>query len=274
MDDEARDVETFEKTSQLGEAARKTTGTTETFFQTSLADGVQTETTETFFQTSLHGGVVTETSYQTSPGTEATIAEERYRGYRVETTRLRDWDYRNEGLYFVTICTSGRAPWFGEIRDGVMHLSEVGRIAAMYWQAIPEHHVHVLCDQFVVMPDHVHGILALTGNDADRSNVRKNVSGPRNIRTQPDVLSNVSTNGKVMSRISPPAQSLSVVVRSYKSAVTRWCKQNGPPEFAWQERFYDHVIRNQDALDKIRRYVDENPLRWDEERRHLAPVWL
>jgi REP element-mobilizing transposase RayT len=181
---------------------------------------------------------------------------ERYKGYRVESVRLAGWDYASEGMYFVTICTKDRFPFFGDIRDGDTVLSEIGKIAQQYWQQLPNHHLDAICDQFVVMPNHLHGIVAIT-----RSNGRS---------SRPTI--HPTTNQ--MSAMSPQAGSLSVIVRTYKAAVSRWCRQANFEHFAWQARFYDHIIRNDDSLRRIRQYILDNPARWSEDKDNPAAVWM
>jgi putative transposase len=84
--------------------------------------------------------------------------------YRIESTRLKGWDYRSAGYYFVTICTQNRVHYFGEVAKGDMRLSIVGEIAARFWTEIPSHHTQVELDEFVVMPNHVHGIIVIADN--------------------------------------------------------------------------------------------------------------
>ncbi len=82
--------------------------------------------------------------------------------YRIQTTRLPGWDYASEGWYFLTICTRDRQPVFGHIAHGIMHLSTLGQIASRFWEEIPQHTAaNVSLDAFVVMPDHIHGIIAI-----------------------------------------------------------------------------------------------------------------
>ena len=174
--------------------------------------------------------------------------------YRIETTRLPGWDYAAAGWYFVTICTRDRRSFFGNVENGEMHLSPMGEIAVQFWQEIPQHTTGwVTLDAFVVMPNHVHGIIVIVET----------------------LQCNVSTgDDNPMSAISPRAGSLGAIIRSYKSAVTRWCRQNGYTEFGWQPRFYDHIIRDEKALNNIRRYIAENPLRWSEDQNNPENVWM
>ncbi|MFO8234440.1 MAG: hypothetical protein R6U04_03405, partial [Bacteroidales bacterium] len=88
--------------------------------------------------------------------------------YRIESTRMQNWDYGWNGNYFITICTGGREHFFGEIQDHRMIFSETGRLANHFWKQIPVHCPFVLLDEFIIMPNHIHGILTIdkrNGND-------------------------------------------------------------------------------------------------------------
>jgi len=165
--------------------------------------------------------------------------------YRVESARLKDWDYHNPGFYFVTLCTKNREHYFGQIADGEMHLSVVGEIVAQCWCEIPAHHADVELDEFVVMPNHVHGIVV----------IREHVVA--------ETLHVTSLRDPKMSEIFPKAGSLSVIIRSFKSAVTRVAGLKGFNEFAWQARFYDAIIRDEKTFHKIRQYIFDNPVKWE-----------
>lgn len=163
-----------------------------------------------------------------------------FTGNRRKSVRLKAWDYRNAGAYFVTICTQHRRPYFGRVENGVMHLSALGEMAHAYWQDIVVHHAGVTLGAFVVMPNHVHGILHLP---------------ERVVGTLP------ATSISMMSAISPKAGSLSAIVRSYKSAVSREAGRAGLA-FAWQPRFYEHVVRSEESYLQISEYILGNPLMW------------
>lgn len=172
--------------------------------------------------------------------------------YRIESTRLQYWDYSNPGLYFVTICTKNFVEWFGKIEDGEMELNEYGIVAEKCWVAIPEHFENVELDEFIIMPNHIHGIVGIDGEY---------------FRGR-DVACNVSTS-KQMSNISPKPGSLSAIIRSYKSAVTRNIRKYHNPNFAWQPRFYDHIIRTKTALENIQNYIKQNPANWKKDQNSI-----
>lgn len=180
--------------------------------------------------------------------------------YRIESARMRGHDYGSPGEYFVTINTKGMKEWFGEVRNAQMVRNEIGEIARRMWMQIPNHHTNVTLDSFVIMPNHVHGIVVLHCHRGS------------------DVACNVATKNdiKSMSTISPKRGSLGAVIRSYKSAVTNWCHTNDQPDFAWQPRYHDHVIRNDRELSAIREYIENNPMRWDIDRNNPTSIrsWI
>jgi REP element-mobilizing transposase RayT len=182
--------------------------------------------------------------------------------YRIKSARLEGYDYSSTGGYFVTICTRDREYWFGEIVGGKMQLSAIGEMTNRYWQEIPKHFDNVDLDESVVMPNHVHGIILILRERPDDDR---------------DVACNVSTDAQsknlAMSVISPKPGSLGTIMRSYKSAVTRWCGKNSYPQFAWQSRFYDHIIRNEKSLMAIRQYIYNNPAKWEIDRENPESVW-
>jgi putative transposase len=161
-----------------------------------------------------------------------------------QSYRLKGYDYSQEGSYFVTLCIKDREHLFGEITNGVMQLTRVGEIAVSCWKEIPQHFTNVELDEFIVMPDHIHGIIMI------REPFRR------------DVQLNIPTDAPTddyFSRISPKRGSLAVVVRTYKAAVTTICRQNGIGEFEWQRGYHDHIIRDAESLSLIRRYIIANP---------------
>ena len=192
--------------------------------------------------------------------------------YRVESTRLKGWDYAADGCYFVTICTRGRECFFGKIVDQRTRLSKIGDIALRFWEDIPNHSVNAGLDAFVIMPNHLHGIVKIKAPDGSTTTDKNGVPGThsrgRDVAcNRRDVACNVSTTGGSGRLTDPPKPgSLGAIVRSYKSAVTGWCRTNGYTSFAWQPRFYDHVIRDGVALQNVRRYILDNPAKWELDR--------
>jgi len=176
--------------------------------------------------------------------------------------RLPGYDYSLDGYYFVTICTRGRECLFGEVRDNQMQLSQLGKVIDGFWTKIPDHFTYAQMDEFVVMPNHVHGIIVI---DHGRRNGRRN--GRKTVR-KPKIRHGLSTVPTVISKkhLQPQPKSLSIIVRNYKAAVTGESRRQNYSHDLWQPRFHDHVIRDEDSLNRIRLYIQENVFNWGKDR--------
>ncbi|MBE9228300.1 transposase [Phormidium sp. LEGE 05292] len=193
--------------------------------------------------------------------------------YKSESIRLKHYNYSTNGWYFVTICTYQKLCFLGDAIANQIQLTAIGKIAEEFWLNIPIHFKYTYLDAYVIMPNHIHGIIIIARPKC--RNVACNVSTTTtpltNERKTADDNHNIS---QAMSEISPKAGSLSVIMRSYKSAVNRWCHINGYESFAWQPRFYDHVIRNSIALERIRKYIINNPAKWENECKNPENLWM
>ena len=179
--------------------------------------------------------------------------------YRIEPCRLKGHDYSKGSRYFITICTQGKAIWFGNILNQQMILSETGQIAKKLWQDLPEHFSFVSLDEYVIMPDHVHGIIIINPC-ADDYVETLHATSLRQQRKQPQPTPQPPKNA-FMASISPKPGSLASVIRSYKSAVAKIVHLT-IPGFSWQPRYYDHLIRSDNELERIRKYIIDNPINW------------
>ncbi len=180
--------------------------------------------------------------------------------YQRKSIRLKGFDYSQPGGYFVTMCTHRREPILGEIIDGAMQLSELGEIAQMCWKNIPVHFEGVRLDAFQVMPNHLHGILAIEEGPEQRI-VPAQIVGVEYIQLQRTRHDRPAAEHRYQHVIP---KSLGSIIRSYKAAVTREARQRAKCGDAplWQRDFYDRVIRNPGELTRIRRYIENNPLAW------------
>jgi REP element-mobilizing transposase RayT len=164
--------------------------------------------------------------------------------------RLRGYDYSREGAYFVTICAQEHLCLFGEVVDGEMRLNDAGRIAKQCWLAIPDHFPHAQLDAFVVMPNHVHGIIVIVG-----ARHHMDVGARHAVPLQEQF-------GR------PVPGSIPTIIRSVKSATTKRINEirNAPGTLIWQRNYYEHIIRDEESLNRIREYILSNPLRWHLDR--------
>jgi putative transposase len=226
---------------------------------------------------------------------------DRYKGiYRGQTFRLQNWDYGSEGLYFITICTQDREHFFGEINNGKMILSEIGKIVQSEWLKTPSMRPDMNLElvEFVVMPNHFHAIIYIganefnnrmdenlsNGNNTYENNTYENcrvamhcdptISSSNTIPTSNSISSShiISSNEinpfktkTTKNKFGPQSKNLASIIRGFKSAVTTWCRKNNYPNFKWQSLFHDHVIRNQQAFEKIQQYIIDNPKKWKDD---------
>lgn len=176
-------------------------------------------------------------------------------GRRRRSLRLKGYDYGQASAYFVTICTQDRACLFGAVFDGSMRSNDAGRMVATMWSELPSRFAGAEIDTFVVMPNHLHGIVVLCD---DGATTRGATTRGATTRVAPTVGAPL---------VGAP---LGAVVGAFKSITTveyiRGVGARGWPEFRgrlWQRNYYEHVVRDEAELSRIRRYIDENPLRWD-----------
>ena len=195
--------------------------------------------------------------------------------YRMPSARLPHWDYGWNASYFVTICTHNRECFLGKIAHGQMELSGIGELANQYWMEISNHFPFIELDAFVVMPNHVHGIIVMDKpDDRDHGDIINDTVG-NTVETlhatslQPQPQFTRTNKNKIMTSISPKRGSLSTIIRSYKSAVTQNARKINP-YFTWQSRFHDHIIRDEKSYQTISEYIIANPLKWKDDKFNLS----
>ena len=184
--------------------------------------------------------------------------------HRRRSIRLKGYDYTQPGAYFVTICTHQRQPLFGRVVDGNMALNAYGEIVREEWfrTAQVRPYVELFKDEFVVMPNHIHGIIWIVARDDAPDMTHRAVGAQR--RCAPTI--NTQPRGVTPNNVTP--RSLGAIVRGFKSAVTKRINalRGTPGAPVWQRNYYEHIIRDERALDAIRRYIAANPLRWHLDR--------
>jgi REP element-mobilizing transposase RayT len=176
--------------------------------------------------------------------------------------RLKGFDYTRAGAYFVTLCAWRRECVFGEVSAGVVQLSEVGQAVVACWQALPRHFERVTLDAMVVMPNHLHGILLLTAQGKGEAFAKQDL----------DITTTHTANASPQRPIGTQPGSLGAIIQNYKSIATRRINAlRGTPGLpVWQRNYYEHIIRNERALEAIRRYIHNNPRQWSLDRDHPA----
>jgi REP element-mobilizing transposase RayT len=157
--------------------------------------------------------------------------------------RLQNYDYSRPGAYFVTICVQDRSCLFGDVVGGGMRLNDAGRVACECWNDIPKHFPHVHLDAFMIMPNHVHGIFFIVGPTMP--------VGAKNFSPQHGTSRTVGS-----------------VVRGFKIGVTGWLRANTDIHVVWQRNYWEHIVRDESELNRIREYIADNPARWETDRLH------
>ena len=160
--------------------------------------------------------------------------------YRSKTIRLPTWDYGSPGLYFVTINTKYSYHFFGKIRQGKMVLNEAGKVVVTEWLKTPTLRNYVELDEWIVMPNHFHGIVVIN----------------HNVQTH----RNVSVHGN---SFGPQKHNLASIIRGFKGSCTRIIRQGINPQFEWHSRYYEHIVRSHASLRRIRNYIRNNPANWE-----------
>ena len=148
--------------------------------------------------------------------------------------RLPGYDYSRAGAYFITACTQNRVMLFGGVIDGDVRLNEMGTIVQQTWEDLPRHYLGIALDAFIVMPNHVHGIIILAHESERRHAIPE-------------------------------------IVRGFKTFSARRVNERaGKSGVLWQRGYYEHVIRNEKALDRIRAYIANNPARWADDPENIS----
>ncbi len=142
--------------------------------------------------------------------------------------RLYGFDYSSERYYFVTSCTQNRVHYFGNVQDGKMNLNIYGEIVQQQWHWLGEHFSYLDLIEFVVMPNHIHGIIFIDNNDYSLQKIK----------------------------------SLSEIMGAFKTTSSKKIHLAGLPEFLWQRSFHDHIIRNDISFQRIQNYIQNNPINW------------
>ena len=229
--------------------------------------------------------------------------------FRIPSARLQTWDYGSNGAYFITICTKNKETFFGVIGDVIessaptMQLNEMGKLAEQYWMDIPNHFPFIELGNFVVMPNHVHGILIMDKTDMHFDKVvARTAVGVANIgdnvvatvapaiaetrqclvstnttpttnptsttKTTPTKITIINEPNKTVGQTrfrNQGSNTISSIVGAYKSVVSKNLHLMHS-DFGWQSRFHDHIIRNAESFERIQNYIATNPQFWKDDK--------
>jgi len=198
-----------------------------------------------------------------------------FRGkYRGKSIRCSKWNYISPGFYCVTICTKFREHWFGEIKNGKMILSNSGRLIESNWKQIEFLNHDIVLDQWIVMPNHIHGIIRIFRDELINYEITMNrliIYKKMMAHSFVDVCHwQTSTKNRIHKRI--PAfkpyyrydhrNSIGAIISQFKSICTKQIRAMGHTDFAWQRNYHDHIVRNKHELRRIRNYIKRNPKIW------------
>jgi len=169
--------------------------------------------------------------------------------------RLQGYDYTQAGMYFVTICTHNRVCLFGNIVDEKMKINDAGQVVEKYWNEIPAHFPQVELFDFVVMPNHIHGILFIGDTPSERAKDFSPLQQPPRQQTSQRPCGTSKTIGSV--------------VRGLKIGVTKWIRNQTNIHDVWQRNYWEHIIRNEPELQHIQEYISNNPAKWELDRMYV-----
>jgi putative transposase len=160
--------------------------------------------------------------------------------FRVESSRLKDWDYSNDAAYFVTICVHDMKNYFGKVKEDKVELSLMGKIVDEEWLRTGKMRSNIILDEYNIMPNHFHGIIMIMNDNT--------------VETHRMRLDDSFTDAR--------RASLPNIIKGFKSACTSRIHDLGYTDFKWQSRYHDHIIRNEKELFNVRQYIMNNPLKW------------
>ncbi len=171
--------------------------------------------------------------------------------------RLKNYDYSSPGAYFVTICINDRQCLLGKIVNRKTKLNKTGEIIYDEWLKTSIIRMNVKLDEFIIMPNHLHGIIIITNGNGLVVGANRRF-----------VPTRIAQNNKMK------PNTLCSIIAQFKSVATKRIRQNGFPNFQWQRNYYEHIIRNESELNRIRKYIQNNPQQWeiDQENSKLKEI--
>ena len=199
--------------------------------------------------------------------------------HKRKSIRLRDYDYSSAGIYFITICTEGRQLILGKVINDKMILSDFGKIVYREWEKLPKNYNHIELNGFIIMPNHIHGIIKIKNVGASlvgaqNANEYKTKNGITQINNNKELQIQI-LKGQPQG-IAPTKKMIGHIIGMYKSITTNkyisGVKLNKYPSFKkriWQRNYYEHIIRNESSLSKIKNYIINNPREWKNDKFYI-----
>jgi putative transposase len=184
------------------------------------------------------------------------------------STRLKGWDYASPGYYFITICTYERERLFGDVVNGKMQLNDAGHFTEQCWKNIPKHFPYTDLDEFVIMPNHMHGIVVIRRSVGAYNHTpqRQDQSVPRGA----NIYSPMRINTPIEPSLRSPSKTIGSIIRGFKIGVSKMIKKNTEISMVWQRNYYEHIIRSEAELDQTRQYIRDTPAEWPDDEENLV----
>ncbi|MFH1565456.1 MAG: transposase [bacterium] len=200
-----------------------------------------------------------------------------------KSIRIKDYNYSAFGYYFITVCTEKKVEYFGKIIDSKMILNIFGKIVANEWDNTKNIRNNIELDEFIVMPNHIHGIIIIRRGVSHTPNALSHT--PNALSHTPNEVPHTDYDGGVWQytptarKFQSSSNSLGAIIRGFKSAVTKQIKQEIDKRqiniiFQWQRNYYERIIRSEDELNKIRKYIIENPLKWETDKNNTENLFM
>ncbi|MBU2044917.1 MAG: transposase [Candidatus Omnitrophica bacterium] len=193
-------------------------------------------------------------------------------------TRLKEYDYSQSGYYYITICVNDRTESFGKVVDGKMLLNKTGTIVGECWENIADNFDNVELGEYIIMPNHIHGIITICrglihqtrNNDDNQTRNNNNHNKSTRIITgmtnQTGMINHAPTDWILMKNHKT---TLGKIIRHFKARATKIIHDSNINDFKWQRSFYDHIIRDDISLNRIREYIINNPVNWDTDENNI-----
>lgn len=182
--------------------------------------------------------------------------EDKYKNkYKTDSIRLKNWDYSAKGFYFITIAVKNRENILGNIDNEKMILNEYGYIVNNHWENLANHYNNIKLDEFIIMPNHIHGIIIINNNDVNTQHPADTSHPVENVKTNNDKYTRRKMLiPKIIGRFKMNTSKLINIKRG---------TQGNP---FWQRNYYDRIIRTEKELENVRNYIKNNPVNWKKDK--------
>lgn len=193
--------------------------------------------------------------------------------YRIPSARLQNWDYGANGAYFITICTDKMRHYFGEVIEGEMQLNDLGKLAHELWQEITNQFPYIELGNFIIMPNHMHGILIINKSTPVQTRFIASPNSDKRTDKKTEEKNDQKTDNKTDQKKGGLTADKNPMLNENISRIIRWYKgrcsfemRKIHADFSWHSRFYDHIIKDSRSFENIQTYIENNPFKWEEDK--------